>query len=228
MSLASGLVLWMVVSVALTGFVAVDAVRHGRSWYGWSRLVFITGIFGFAAWLVVRQRTAAAVVQLSGWRTGLLALSGVPLFVWGIVLSAWVPMFLVQPARIEGQAMSPTLKDQERVFVNKFVYRTHDPQAGDIVMFYYPVDPDKSFVKRIIGLPNDTLRSQDGHVYRNEVLVPDEFIPAEHRSHDTWGPTIVPPAQYFVMGDHRNNSSDSRSWGFVPKRYIVGRIAEPH
>jgi signal peptidase I len=115
------------------------------------------------------------------------------------------------------------------VFVNKFAYRfQHDPQAGDIVMFYYPLDPDKAFVKRIIGLPSDTLRSQDGHVYRNEVLIEDAFIQADHRSHDTWGPTVVPQAQYFVMGDHRNNSSDSRIWGFVPKRYIVGRIADPH
>jgi signal peptidase I len=166
-------------------------------------------------------------VRIGARRTGLLALTGVPLFAWGILLMTCVVTFFVQSARIEGQAMSPTLKDQERVFINKLVYRTHDPEAGDIVMFYYPVDPDKSFVKRIVGLPNDTLRSQDGHIYRNEMLVRDEFIPTEHRSHDTWGPTVVPPGQYFVMGDHRNNSSDSRSWGFVPKRYIVGRIAEP-
>jgi signal peptidase I len=226
MSFALQLVLWMVVSIVLTGFVAVDAARHGRSWYGWSRLVFVTGIFGFIAWGVARQRSPAMPVRIGAWRTGLLALSGLPLFVWGILLMTCAA-FLVQSARIEGQAMSPTLKDQERVFVNKLAYRTHDPWAGDIVMFYYPVDPDKSFVKRIVGLPNDTLRSQDGHIYRNQILVPDEFIPAEYRSHDTWGPMVVPPGQYFVMGDHRNNSSDSRSWGFVPKRYIVGRIAEP-
>jgi signal peptidase I len=226
MGLAPGFLLWLLVSVPLTGFTAVDAARRGHSWYGWSRLVFVTGIFGFIAWVLARQRSPAAPVPIGGWRTGLLALSGLPLFVWGVLLMTCVT-FLVQSARIEGQAMSPTLKDQERVFVNKLVYRTHDPWADDIVMFYYPVDPDKSFVKRIVGLPNDTLRSQDGHVYRNEILVPDAFIPAEYRSHDTWGPMVVPPGQYFVMGDHRNNSSDSRSWGFVPKRYIVGRIAEP-
>jgi signal peptidase I len=227
MGLAPWLVLWTLVSVPLAGFAAVDAARRGRSWYGWSRVVFLTGIFGFIAWFAVRRRTPATVVQLDGWRAALLALSGFPLFATGILLSAFVSMFFVQSARIEGQAMSPTLTDQQRVFVNKLVYRTHDPQAGDIVMLYYPIDPDKSFVKRIIGLPNDTLRSQDGRVYRNDVLVPDDFIPNESRSHDTWGPTLLPPGQYFVMGDHRNNSSDSRSWGLVPKRYIVGKIAEP-
>ena len=220
-------VLWMLVSVALTGFVAVDAARRGRSWYAWSRLVFPTGIFGFIAWLVARRRRPSAALQLDGWRTTLLALSGVPLFATGALLATLVSTFLVQPARIEGQAMTPTLKDQEHVVVNKAAYRLHDPQADDIVMFYYPLDPDKAFVKRIIGLPNDALRSQDGQIYRNDVLVPAEFIPAGYRSHDTWGPTVVPPGQYFVMGDHRNNSSDSRIWGFVPKRYIVGRIAEP-
>jgi signal peptidase I len=91
-------------------------------------------------------------------------------------------------------------------------------------MLLYPEDPDKSFVKRIVAEPGDTIRSVDGQVYRNDVPLPDNFIPEEFRSHDTWGPEPVPRGYYFVMGDHRNNSSDSRSWRFVPKKYIIGKV----
>ena len=116
-----------------------------------------------------------------------------------------------QNFRVEGQSMDPTLDDGQFLIVNKLAYRLADPQIGDIVMLYYPVDPDKSFVKRIVAGPGDVIKSVDGRVYRNEVPLPDDFIPQEYRSMDTWGPKEVPPAHYFVMGDHRNNSSDSRS-----------------
>jgi signal peptidase I len=140
------------------------------------------------------------------------------------VYATLIVTFGFQVARVEGQSMAPTLEDQDRLIVNKLAYRLHDPQVGDIVMLYYPIDPDKSFVKRIVAEPNDTLRSQNGRVYRNEVPLPDEFIPPEFRSTDTWGPKVVPPGYYFVMGDHRNNSSDSRSWDYVPKKYIIGKV----
>ncbi len=114
--------------------------------------------------------------------------------------------------------------DQDRLIVNKLAYRLHAPQIGDIVMLYWPVDPDKSFVKRVVGEPGDTMRSVHGRVYRNDVPLPDDFIPPEYRSDDTWGPEMVPDGYYFVMGDHRNNSSDSRTWGYVPKKYIIGKV----
>lgn len=140
------------------------------------------------------------------------------------VYATLIVTFGFQVARVEGQSMAPTLEDQDRLIVNKLAYQIGDPQIGDIVMLYYPVDPSKSFVKRVVGEPNDTLRSVDGKVYRNDVPLPDEFIPEEYRSHDTWGPRVVPEGYYFVMGDHRNNSSDSRSWDYVPKRYIIGKV----
>jgi signal peptidase I len=140
------------------------------------------------------------------------------------VYATLIVTFGFQVARVEGQSMAPTLEDQDRLIVNKLAYRLHDPQVGDIVMLYYPLDPDKSFVKRIIAEPNDTIRSQNGIVYRNEVPIPYDFVPEEYRSTDTWGPRVVPQAQYFVMGDHRNNSSDSRSWDYVPKKYIIGKV----
>jgi signal peptidase I len=140
------------------------------------------------------------------------------------VYATLIVTFGFQVARVEGQSMAPTLEDQDRLIVNKLAYRLHDPQVGDIVMLYYPKDPDKSFVKRVVGEPNDTLKSVDGRVYRNGVPLDDDFIPEQYRDHDTWGPLQVPEGYYFVMGDHRSNSSDSRTWQYVPKRYIIGKV----
>jgi signal peptidase I len=140
------------------------------------------------------------------------------------VYATLIVTFGFQVARVEGQSMVPTLQDQDRLIVNKAVYRIHKPELGDIVMLYWPVDPSKSFVKRVIGGPDDVLRSVDGRVYRNDVPVPDDFIPEEYRMHDDWGPRVVPSGYYFVMGDHRNNSSDSRTWDYVPEKYIIGKV----
>ena len=140
------------------------------------------------------------------------------------VYATLIVTFGFQVARVEGQSMAPTLEDQDRLIVNKVAYRLHDPQVGDIVMLLYPEDPDKSFVKRIVAEPGDTIRSADGRVFRNDVPLPDDFIPEDYRMPDTWGPHVVPQGYYFVMGDHRNNSSDSRSWGQVPKKYIIGKV----
>ena len=97
-------------------------------------------------------------------------------------------------------------------------------RPGDIVMLYYPVNPEKMFVKRVIAQENDTVRIVDGRVYVNDVALHDDYVPEEFRSHDDWGPQVIPEGYYFVMGDHRNNSSDSRHWGFVPKKYIIGKV----
>lgn len=140
------------------------------------------------------------------------------------VYATLIVTFGFQVARVEGLSMAPTLEDQDRLIVNKLAYRIADPRPGDIVMLYYPMDPSKSFVKRVIGEPGDTLRSVQGRVFRNDVPLADDFIPEDYRDNDTWGPEVVPDGHYFVMGDHRNNSSDSRTWKWVPRRYIIGKV----
>jgi signal peptidase I len=140
------------------------------------------------------------------------------------VYATLIVTFVCQVARVEGQSMAPTLEDQDRLIVNKLAYRLGSPQVGDIVMLYYPEDPEKSFVKRVVAEEGDTIRSANGRVFRNEIPLDDTFIPEEYRSYDTWGPTVVRRGYYFVMGDHRNNSSDSRTWGEVPKKYIIGKV----
>lgn len=120
--------------------------------------------------------------------------------------------------------MSPTLEDQDRLIVNKLIYRISEPKRGDIVMLYYPVNPDKSFVKRVIAEEGDEVRIVDGRVYVNGEQQDDLYVPPQYRSHDDHGPFRIKEGYYFVMGDHRNNSSDSRHWGEVPKKYIIGKV----
>ena len=140
------------------------------------------------------------------------------------VYATLIVTFGFQVARVEGQSMAPTLADQDRLIVNKLAYRIGDPRRGDIVMLYYPINPEKSFVKRVIAEENDVVRIVDGRVYVNDVPLRDDYVPPEYRSHDDFGPQVVPEGYYFVMGDHRNNSSDSRHWGMVPKKYVIGKV----
>ncbi len=152
------------------------------------------------------------------------------LFAWvktlfsAAVYATLIVTFGFQVARVEGLSMAPTLQDQDRLIVNKLIYRLSSPRRNDIVMLYYPLNPDKSFVKRVVAEEGDTVRIIDGRVYVNDIPIDDSYVPEEYRSHDNLGPLVVQEGYYFVMGDHRNNSSDSRHWGLVPKKYIIGKV----
>jgi signal peptidase I len=172
--------------------------------------------------LAMDERSAAMRHRLALWRDEIVA--WFKTLASAAVYATLIVTFGFQVARVEGQRMAPTLADQDRLIVNKLAYRIGEPRRGDIVMLYYPLNPDKSFVKRVIAEEGDTVRIVDGQVYINDVPMRDDFVPPEYRSHDDYGPTVIPEGSAVVMGDHRNNSSDSRHWGFVPKRYIIGKV----
>jgi signal peptidase I len=136
-----------------------------------------------------------------------------------------VILFLYQPVKVEGTSMMPALQDQERVFINKFLYRfgIGNVERGDTVVFWFPGDPTKSFIKRIIGLPGDTVEVRGGAVYVNGRLLAEPYVPEEYRDRNSVGPVRVPEGQFFVLGDHRSSSNDSRNWGPVPKESIYGK-----
>ena len=157
-------------------------------------------------------------------RLGREVMTGLQTLVSAAVYATLIVTFGVQVARVDGLSMAPTLEDHDRLIVNKLVYEIGEPRPGDIVMLYYPLNPEKMFVKRVIAREGDTVRIIDGRVYVNDIPLHDDYVPPEYRSHDDWGPQVIQQGYYFVMGDHRNNSSDSRHWGFVPKKYIVGKV----
>jgi signal peptidase I len=157
-------------------------------------------------------------------RTRNEVVAGVRTLATGAVYATLIVTFGFQAARVDGSSMAPTLQDRDRLIVNRLVYQWGDPQPGDIVMLHYPRKPAMLFVKRVIAKEGDTVWSVDGTVYVNDEPLRDDYVPDEFRSHDDWGPQVVEEGYYMVMGDHRNNSSDSREWGLVPKNYIVGRV----
>lgn len=171
-----------------------------------------------------RVRSGSGRMRLALRRLGEELLAWFKTLASAAVYATLIVTFGFQVARVEGQSMAPTLADQDRLIVNKFIYRISEPRRGDIVMLYYPLNPDKSFVKRVIAEEGDQVRIVDGRVFVNEVPLADAYVPPEYRGHDDYVPQVVPEGYYFVMGDHRNNSSDSRHWGPVPKKYIIGKV----
>ena len=134
-------------------------------------------------------------------------------------------VFIYQPVKVEGTSMMPTLTDQERIFINKFTYHhgLGEIRRGDMVVFWYPRDTSKSYIKRIIGIPGDEIRIDEGDVYVNGSRLEEDYVPDIYRDRVSYGPSKVPPDDYFVLGDHRSSSNDSRTWGFVDRKYIYGK-----
>jgi signal peptidase I len=134
-------------------------------------------------------------------------------------------VFIYQPVKVEGTSMMPSLTDQERIFINKFTYRfgIGDIERGDMVVFWFPMDRSKSYIKRVIGLPGDTVEIEDGKVLVNGKPLEEDYVPDEYRDHTVYPPRQVPSGQYFVLGDHRSSSNDSRAWGMVERKFIYGK-----
>jgi signal peptidase I len=138
-------------------------------------------------------------------------------------LALVIIIFLYQPVKVEGTSMAPLLSDQERIFINKFEYRFEPIERGDVVVFWYPLDHSKSFIKRVIGLPGETIELRAGHVYIDGKELSEPYVPASYLDGSSYGPMKIPPGNYFVMGDHRDSSNDSRVFGPVSRPYIYGK-----
>lgn len=137
--------------------------------------------------------------------------------------SILIILFLYQPVRVEGTSMLPRLEDHDRLFINKFVYHITSIERGDVVVFHYPRDPEKSYIKRVIALPGDKLRIDHGQVWVNGHALTEKYVPDMYRDTRSYAETLIPDDCYFVMGDHRSISSDSREFGVVERDLIYGK-----
>ncbi|HEY1993462.1 MAG TPA: signal peptidase I [Edaphobacter sp.] len=142
-----------------------------------------------------------------------------------VVASALIIIFLYQPVRVEGTSMLPVLEDQDRLFINKLAYRVGEIHRGDVVVFLYPHDHEKSYIKRVIAGPGDTLKIDHGQVYVNGARVEEPYVPKRFTDERSQPEMRVPAHEYFVMGDHRSISSDSRDFGPVERGLIYGKAA---
>jgi len=140
-----------------------------------------------------------------------------------VAASVLIIVFLYQPVRVEGTSMLPRLEDRDRLFINKFVYHFEGIHRGDVVVFHYPRDPEKSYIKRVIALPGDRLRIDQGQVYLNGKRLREAYVPEEYRDTKSMPETVIPDDEYFMMGDHRSISSDSREFGPVDRDLIYGK-----
>ena len=163
---------------------------------------------------IAEQAAPGILAEFRGWLKDILL---------AVVIAFLMVVFLYQPVKVEGTSMQPELLDQERIFVNKFVYHFDEIHRGDIVVFWYPKDPSKSFIKRVLGVPGDVVSIREGQVYINGQLVEERYVPRGYQDADSYPLVRVREGHYYVLGDHRNASNDSRSWGLVPRKYIYGK-----
>jgi|SRR5450432_1343036 signal peptidase I len=142
---------------------------------------------------------------------------------FSVLISFFIILFVYQPVKVEGGSMEPGLEDQERIVINKLVYRLESIERGDIVVFRYPRDTHKSFIKRVIALPGDRIRISYGHVFVNDEQVPEPYVPSDYQDAKSFPEIVVPNNAYFMLGDHRSASNDSREFGPIMRSYIYGK-----
>jgi signal peptidase I len=153
------------------------------------------------------------------------ALSWMRDLAFSVLLAVILIVFIYQPVKVEGTSMMPVLTDQERIFINKFTYRfgAGNIDRGDLVVFFFPLDRSKSYIKRVIGIPGDTVEIDNGTVYVNGARLGEPYVPDEYRDRQSLPALTVPSDRYFVLGDHRTSSNDSRAWGTVDRKDIYGK-----
>ncbi|WP_227766682.1 signal peptidase I [Zhaonella formicivorans] len=139
-----------------------------------------------------------------------------------VILAFVIRIFLFQPFYIPSGSMEPTLMIGDRIIVNKITYRFSEPKRGDVIVFKYPLEPKRDYIKRVVGLPGETLEIKDGTLYINDRPTPEEYLPPNVPLAD-YGPITIPKNAYFMMGDNRSNSQDSRFWGTLQRDYIIGK-----
>jgi signal peptidase I len=140
-----------------------------------------------------------------------------------VLLAFIVIVFLYQPVQVEGTSMMPRLENHERIFINKFLYRFRPIERGDVVVFRYPLDTSKSYIKRVIGLPGDDVSIRDGRVLVNGRPLREPYVLPSYVDEQNFAPVHVEPNHYYVLGDHRTSSNDSREWGTVDRQYVYGK-----
>jgi len=138
-------------------------------------------------------------------------------------LALVIIIFLYQPVKVEGTSMAPLLSDQERIFINKFVYRFEPIERGDVVVFWYPLDRSKSFIKRVVALPGETVELRAGRLYVSGKELTEPYVPSSYLDGANYPPLTIPADSFFVMGDHRDSSNDSRVFGPVARQFIYGK-----
>jgi len=161
--------------------------------------------------------------EAQGFRLALELKSWFRDILFAFAIAIFIVIFVIQPVKVEGTSMQPQLVDQERIFVNRFIYRFKDIRRGDVVVFWYPRDRSKSFIKRVLGVPGDEVEIRNGAVYVNGAEVREPYLIPEFRDQKSLRKITVPSGQYFVLRDHRNSSNDSRSWGCVARQLIYGK-----
>ena len=155
-------------------------------------------------------------------KVGVLIFEVVKVVLISLAIILPVRMFLIQPFYVEGASMEPSFYDKEYLIINEITYRFNEPQRGEVIVFKYPKNPRQYYIKRIIGLPGETIEIRDGQVHINNEILGDEYI--ELLSSDNRKTVVLGDNEYFVLGDNRSNSSDSRLFGPLKEKYIIGKV----
>ncbi|TDA65638.1 MAG: signal peptidase I [Clostridia bacterium] len=161
-------------------------------------------------------RQAEEAQKSSGWLDLLEAV------IIALALAMVIRLFLFEPFVIPSGSMEPTLQPGDRIIVSKLSYRFSEPQREDVIVFRYPPNPRLVYIKRLVAMGGDTVRIEDNRLYVNGQPVPEQYLPDNVYMHD-FGPVTIPPGSFFVLGDNRNNSEDSRVWGLLPEGNVLGK-----